>query len=137
MGSALGRRDEPSGIQAWLSRRRSALWRVVALVALLDLALLLQLRKDPIEVVGLDLHSFPQLADRDAGVRPHEFQGLLRTVSSATGTPWTLRSGRGRCCANALRRARGRPLCPGADALERVKRLADMRVFLNEWLKLT
>src|SRR6202030_2384724 len=89
-------RSIPSGCRFTGSRslapspaERSAFWRVVALIALMQLPVLFETRKDAVEVVRLDLHPLRQLRDRNPGLLAHMRQHLLRPTASAARAPRT------------------------------------------------
>jgi hypothetical protein len=76
---------------------RSFLWRVVALIALCDLPIPLEMREDAVEIVRLDLHRLRQLRDRDPWRRVHELRHFLCSSTGAARTPWALGRSGGPC----------------------------------------
>src|ERR1019366_9198986 len=95
------------------------------------------MREDAVEVVRLDLHPLSDLREREPGMLVHERQHFLRPATSAARTPRTPGRSGGPGGSRTFRRACSRRLCPLPHTLQRIKRLTDLRVLLNQRLKLT
>jgi citrate lyase subunit beta/citryl-CoA lyase len=105
---------------------------VVALVALVELPVLLKLRENAVEVVRLDLHPLSQLRNRDPGLLVHVRQHLLRPTATPARTPPSPGRSGGLGGSRTLRHRLTRqardcrhPLCSLAHTLERIERLTD------------
>src|SRR5665213_1222215 len=116
---------------------RSAVWRVVALVALVELPVLFEMRKDAVEIVRLDLHTLRQLRDRNPGLLVHMRQHLLRPTTSAARTPRTPGRSTPLGSSRTLRCASRCPHCSLSHTLQRIKRFTNLRVLRDQRLKLT